>query len=157
MAQNSSVDSTARLTSALAKASIPFHTCSSPLYSQYTRPYNRQFSYKPVGVAIPENEEQVAQAIRAARAVGVKVQALSGGHSYAAHSTGGRDGSLIIDLQKFQKVEMVREGDLVPVKARIGAGVRLGTLATELWEQGGWAVSHGTHPGLVNSPLSVEG
>src|SRR5690606_1629610 len=75
-----------------------------------------------------------------------KVQARSGGHSYAAFGLGGKDGSMVIDLEAFQSVTLQRNG--TKVSARVGAGIRLGNLATKLFELGGRAIPHGTCPGV---------
>jgi FAD/FMN-containing dehydrogenase len=133
------------LITTLQNISIPFHTPASPSFEILVRPFNRAFSFEPLAVVLPETTEHVSEAVLAAKAAGVKVQARSGGHSYAAHSTGGQDGSLIIDMRNFQSVSVDQETGLV----RVGAGVRLGTLATELWKQGRRAIPHGTHPGSV--------
>jgi FAD/FMN-containing dehydrogenase len=137
------------LNTALQKSSIPFHTPASPSFKALVRPFNCAFYFEPLAVALPETAEHVSGAVLAAKAAGVKVQARGGGHSYAAHSTGGQDGSLIIDMRNFQSVSVDQETGL----ARVGAGVRLGTLATELWKQGRRAIPHGTHPGSVWSSL----
>ena len=39
--------------------------------------------------------------MRCAAEGGLKVQARSGGHSYAAFSSGGRDGGMVVDLRFF--------------------------------------------------------
>ena len=50
----------------------------------------------------------------------VKVQAESGGHSYASYSSGGPSGCMVIDLENFQEISLGADGI-----ARVGAGVRL--------------------------------
>jgi FAD/FMN-containing dehydrogenase len=55
-------------------------------------------------ITIPENEEQVGQSVTCAAAAGLKVQPKSGGHSYASYSSGGQNGSLIVDLEKFGEI-----------------------------------------------------
>jgi FAD/FMN-containing dehydrogenase len=48
----------------------------------------------------------VSDAVTCAAAAGLKVQAKSGGHSYASFSTGGKDGSLIVNLQNFNSISV---------------------------------------------------
>lgn len=68
-----------------------------------------------------------------------QVQARSGGHSYASFSTGGQDGTLVIDLASLNGVSVFRDGS-----ASIDGGVRLGNLDEALFNQGRRAMSHGT-------------
>jgi FAD/FMN-containing dehydrogenase len=42
--------------------------------------------------------------VTCAAAAGLKVQPKSGGHSYASYSSGGQNGSLIVDLEKFGEI-----------------------------------------------------
>ncbi|KAI7774044.1 hypothetical protein LA080_009427 [Diaporthe eres] len=89
---------------------------------------------------LPEDDDDVVNAIKAARAQDIKVQPKGGGHSYAAYSSGGQDGSLILHMRNFSAVKL----DIETKIAVVGAGVRLGQLATELFRQGKRAVPHGT-------------
>lgn len=79
-----------------------------------------------------------------AAASGLKVQAKSGGHSYASFSSGGKNGSLIVDLRAFNTIEVDDETEI----ATVGTGVRLGNLALGLFERGERAVPHGVCPGV---------
>lgn len=127
----------------LQESGIPLHLPDTANFKELARPYNRHFLYKPAAISVPNTPEDISKAVSCAGSNDVKVQARSGGHSYAAYSLGGQNGSLVIDLRNFQTV-VVDEGTGV---ATVGAGVRLGTLASELFRQGERAVPHGTIPG----------
>lgn len=62
--------------------------------------------YQPAAIVSPVTPEQVSQAVRCAAYNQLKVQAKSGGHSYASYSSGGINGSLIVDLKEFNGVEV---------------------------------------------------
>lgn len=56
----------------------------TPLYqAAWVKPYNLDVPVEPAAVVRPADSEEVAAAVRCAVASGVKVQAKSGGHSYA--------------------------------------------------------------------------
>ena len=63
--------------------------------------------------------------------------------SYASFSSGGQNGSVVIDLQEFQNIEVNDNGI-----AKVGAGVRLGDLALSIYNQSKRALPHGTCPGV---------
>lgn len=108
-------------------------------YTNYSSPYNLRLQYKPEVIALAETNEHVSAAVRCACRSGLKVQARSGGHSYASYGMGGVDGALIVDTQRFQDVSYDENSKV----ATFGAGVRLGNLALALQEYGR-AVPHGT-------------
>ncbi|KAJ4410572.1 hypothetical protein N0V82_009236 [Gnomoniopsis sp. IMI 355080] len=124
----------------LQSLSVPALFPDSPGFEKYAQSYNRVFSYRPAAVCVPESEGDIAKAIQCARTHGLKVQPKSGGHSYGAFSSGGQDGSIIIHLKNFTSVEL----DTTTNVAVVGAGVRLGRLASELFRQGKRALPHGT-------------
>ncbi|KAF2404165.1 FAD-binding domain-containing protein [Trichodelitschia bisporula] len=107
-------------------------------------PYNIRLSYTPAAIVIPENNQHVSDAVICAAQNKIKVQAKSGGHSYASFSSGGQNGSLIVDLAKFQDVSVMEGAGI----AQIGGGIRLGNLDIALFQQGKRAMSHGTCPGI---------
>jgi FAD/FMN-containing dehydrogenase len=130
---------------------IPFSTPNSSDYESLRLPYNVRLQPKPAIIVIPETPQQVSEAIRAAAQSGIKVQARSGGHSYASFSVGGQDGSMIIDLREFHDVEVLEQftdpetGEVLKgVVAKVGGGVRLGNMARKIYEQGKRALPHGT-------------
>ena len=114
---------------------------SSPSWSQSIEPFNLRLHYEPLLLVVPETAKQVATAVNCARSHKVKVQSRSGGHSYGAMGLGGKNGSLVIDLKKFNSIAV--DGETVTV----GPGVRLGNLAIALFENGKRAVPHGICPG----------
>ena len=124
----------------LQKHSVPSIFPDSPDFEKLARSYNRVFSYQPAVICLPKKDVDVSNAILCARDHGLKVQAKGGGHSYAAYSSGGKDGSLILHMGNFSSVEL----DTHTNTAVVGAGVRLGQLATDLFHQGRRAVPHGS-------------
>lgn len=131
------------LVNKLAKGKVPVVLPGEGTYEQFARPFNLRAVYEPAAIALPTSYEHVVQAVNAAAHCNVKVQAKSGGHSYASYSSGGEDGALVIDLQNFNSVTVAEDGI-----AAVGGGVRLGNLDEGLWEQGQRAVSHGTCLGV---------
>jgi hypothetical protein len=113
-------------------------------YDALVRPYNLAISFKPSVVVLPQTQQNIQDAVVCAGQSGLKVQAKSGGHSYASFSSGGKDGSMMISLQAFQKVELNANTGI----AKVGGGVRLGNLADGIYTQGQKGLSHGTCPGV---------
>ncbi|KAB8304310.1 hypothetical protein EYC80_003720 [Monilinia laxa] len=124
--------------------SVPYQDSSSSSWNQTISPYNLRLAYTPAIVALPTATKQVSDAVVCAAAAGLKVQAKSGGHSYASYSTGGKDGSVVISLENFNSVSLDNKTNI----ATVGGGVRLGNLALGLYNQGHRAVPHGTCPGV---------
>ncbi|KAJ8121266.1 hypothetical protein ONZ43_g2237 [Nemania bipapillata] len=122
---------------------IEFKTPSDPDWGIYSSTYNLRVPAIPEVVVLPATIRQVSQAVRCADTCSFKVQARSGGHSYASHSNGGMDGSVVIDLRKLQDISLKADGIV-----RVGGGVRLGRLANTIFEQGGRALAHGTCPAV---------
>ncbi|KAI8624180.1 Glucooligosaccharide oxidase [Xylariaceae sp. FL1651] len=120
---------------------IQIKTPLEPDWELFSSTYNARVPVNPEIVILPETIEQVAQAVLCASSFGLKVQARSGGHSYASHSSGGANGSAVIDLRKFQDVVLCND-EIV----RVGGGVRLGKLALGIYQQGKRALAHGTNP-----------
>ncbi|KAM0329532.1 hypothetical protein ACHAQA_004841 [Verticillium albo-atrum] len=106
--------------------------------------YNLDIDIEPAAVTRPETTEEVAAFVKCASENNVKVQAKSGGHSYANHGLGGEDGALVIDLENFQHFSMDRK----TWRATIGAGHKLNDVTEKLHDNGGRAISHGTCPGV---------
>lgn len=140
MGQHSITPDLDQLRHQLQLLSIPSVYPDSPGFDKLARSYNRVFSYRPAVICTPGKDEDVSNAILCARDYGVKVQAKGGGHSYAAYSSGGKDDSLIIHMRNFSSVELNTQTDI----AIVGAGVRLGQLAADLFRLGRRAVPHGT-------------
>ncbi|ORY17984.1 hypothetical protein BCR34DRAFT_621631 [Clohesyomyces aquaticus] len=132
------------LSDCLNGKSVPVSWVSSPNYAGLAAPYNLRLPYKPVVIVIPTTAQHVQDAVTCAAKAGVKVQAKSGGHSYSSYSSGGKDGSMMIDLQSMQNIKLDTATGIVTV----GGGVRLGNLAQGIYDQGQRALPHGTCPGV---------
>lgn len=128
----------------LEEKQVPYKTSADAAYPGLIEPYNLRLAYKPAVVVLPNTNQHVQDAVVCAGQAGLKVQAKSGGHSYASISSGGQDGSLIVNLQPLQTIELDKSSGVVSV----GGGVRLGNLGDGIFKQGNAAVAHGTCPGV---------
>lgn len=113
-------------------------------YAALIEPYNTRLPFTPAVVVLPMTNQHVQDAVLCAAQAGLKVQAKSGGHSYASNGLGGKDGSMSINLQSLQTIQLDQASGI----ATVGGGVRLGNLADGIWNQGNASVSHGTCPGV---------
>lgn len=116
---------------------IPLVAPADKQYANFSAPYNLRIQNKPAVVVFPESNHHISDAILCATKYKLKVQARSGGHSYASYSTAS--GELILDLQTFQNVSIDKKSYV----ATFGAGVRLGNLELALRPHGR-ALPHGT-------------
>ncbi|CAJ2512188.1 Uu.00g052030.m01.CDS01 [Anthostomella pinea] len=108
--------------------------------SEHVRRYNLDITTTPIAVTYPKTTAQVAAIVKIAANAGLKVQAKSGGHSYAKYSS--PDGGIIVDLKHFQKFEM----DPKTWWATVGAGTLLGDLTKRVHDPRHRAMAHGTCP-----------
>ncbi|KAF9920112.1 hypothetical protein FBU30_010113 [Linnemannia zychae] len=115
-------------------------TPSSSTYSIDRLVYARNFDFAPVAIYHPATNNDAAAAIQCAAAYHIAVAPRSGGHSYEGYSAGGRNGSLVIDLNLFQQFSVDTNTNI----ATIGAGTRLGPLYTRLWKAGEYLIPAGT-------------
>ncbi|KAK3940858.1 Glucooligosaccharide oxidase [Diplogelasinospora grovesii] len=136
--------STLSLIQCLKTKSVPFYVQQSPDWTEYATTFNSRLQYEPAAIALPTTVQHISDSVICASNNGIKVQAKSGGHSYASYSTGGRDGDLMVDLENFNSISL---DDSTGV-ATVGAGVRLGNLALGIWNQGKRALAHGTCPSV---------
>lgn len=127
----------------LANKSVPLTVSTSGNWSEFVTSYNIRLQYDPAVIIIPETAQQVSDSVFCASLNGIKVQAKSGGHSYASTSSGGKDGSMVVDLRRFQNVTV----DEATGIATVGAGLRLGNMALALNDKGR-ALAHGTCAGV---------
>lgn len=113
----------------------------------WVKPYNLAVDVSPAAVIRPNSSDEVAAAVRCAAASGVKVQARSGGHSYANFGTG--DGALTVDLARLQRyaIDGDDDDDDATWHATVGAGMTLGDVDARLQETGR-AFAHGVCPGV---------
>ncbi|KAM0299408.1 hypothetical protein HYE67_007744 [Fusarium culmorum] len=125
-----------------------------PLYAWWSMPFNLEFPVVPAAVIRPQTVIQVAETVKCATKHGVKVQALSGGHSYGNYGLGGEDGAISIDLDNFKDFSMNNK----TWYATFGAGMNLGELDEHLHANGRRAIAHGTCPGVgTGGHLTVGG
>ncbi|KAH8898406.1 FAD-binding domain-containing protein [Thozetella sp. PMI_491] len=118
---------------------------SDPFYQiAWVKPFNLDVSVTPAAVIRPQTAQDVSSIIKCANDNGVKVQAKSGGHSYANYGLGGEDGAVAIDMVNFQDFSM----DNSTWQATIGSGTLLGDVTTKLHDAGGRAIAHGVCPGV---------
>jgi len=106
------------------------------------RPYNLDYPVKPVAVTYPNTADEVASIVKCATTHNLKVQARSGGHSYANYGLGGEDGAIVVDMRNFQQFSI----DNSTWQATIGAGTLLDDVTKRLHEYGNRAITHGTCP-----------
>lgn len=131
------------LADCLGNKNVPVRFISSPDFAQRAKPYNLRLPYTPVVIVVPTTPRHVSDAVICAAGSGVKVQAKSGGHSYASFSSGGKNGSMVVDLQPLQDISLDNGTGIV----KVGGGVRIGNLALGIFEQGRRGLPHGTCPG----------
>ncbi|KAL1866869.1 hypothetical protein Daus18300_006572 [Diaporthe australafricana] len=127
----------------LANKSVPLTVSTNTNWPDFSTSYNIRLEYNPAVIIIPDTAQQVSDSVVCAALNGIKVQAKSGGHSYASTSSGGQDGSMIVDLQSFQNVTVDDSTGI----AAVGVGLRLGNMALALNDKGR-ALAHGTCPGV---------
>lgn len=131
------------LADCLGNKNVPVRFASSPDFDELAEPYNLRLPYTPAAIVLPTTPQHVSDAVLCAAESGVKVQAKSGGHSYASFSSGGKNGSLIVNLEPLQEISLDNETGV----AKVGGGVRLGNMALGIFEQGRRGLPHGTCPG----------
>lgn len=116
-----------------------------PFYQlSWVKPFNLDVPVTPVAVIRPDNAKDVAEAVKCAAKSDVKVQAKSGGHSYANYGLGGDDGALMVDLVNLKDFSM----DEDTWYASVGAGHRLGDMDKKMHAAGKRAMAHGTCPSV---------
>ncbi|KAI5863319.1 putative glucooligosaccharide oxidase [Durotheca rogersii] len=116
-----------------------------PLYQiSWVNRYNLDIPVEPIAVTRPQTAQDVSDFVKCAVTNDVKVQAKSGGHSYANYGLGGQDGELVIDLVNLQDFSIDRN----TWRATIGGGTRLSKVSDLLHDNGKRAISHGTCPGV---------
>ncbi|TAQ87865.1 hypothetical protein B7494_g3829 [Chlorociboria aeruginascens] len=128
----------------LTKANVPYVVSTSTNWTTLVTPYNLRLFWEPVAISLPVTEQHISDSITCASQYKIKVQAKSGGHSYASYSNGGQNGSLIVNLQTFQSVSVDAKSGI----AKVGGGTRIGNLAIQVFAQGNRALPHGTGPAV---------
>jgi len=140
---NADMGKRAAIDDCLTGAGVPTDAPGSAAWKEDVAPFNQRVPYTPVAIVVPSAVAHVQAAVSCAAKVGVKVNAKSGGHSYASFGLGGENGHLVVELDRLNAVTV----DLTTKIATIQAGARLGHVATSLYSQGKRAISHGTCPG----------
>ncbi|KAG6829574.1 hypothetical protein H0H92_004123 [Tricholoma furcatifolium] len=130
---------TADLKGSLKSAGISAVFPGDSSYSSASAAYNQRFAISPAAIAYPKTPQEVSQAVIIGATQNLKVVARGGGHSYIANGLGGRNGSLVLDMNNFSKITVnSSQGTAI-----IEAGNRLGDIATAL-ANNGRALPHGT-------------
>lgn len=88
----------------LATHNVPFVDSTSSRWIYLSTSYNLRIQYQPALITLPETTQNVADSVRCAAENGLKVQPKGGGHSYGSYSSGGQNGSLIVNLENFNNV-----------------------------------------------------
>lgn len=98
----------------LISKGVPTTLNSSSDWDSLTTAYNLRLQYTPIAVTIPTTPQHVSDSVTCAAASGIKVQPRSGGHSYGSYSLGGKNGSLVVDLQKFNDISLDKCSSRIP-------------------------------------------
>ena len=83
------------LADCLGSKDVPVYFLNSPEFAQSASPYNVALPYNPAVIVIPSTTQHISDAVVCAGKSHVKVQAKSGGHSYASFGLGGQNGSMV--------------------------------------------------------------
>lgn len=128
----------------LTQRNVSIRLISSSDFAQRSKTYNLRQQWTPAVIVLPTTVQHIQDAVVCAdQNDGIKIQAKSGGHSYASFSSGGQNGSMMIDLENFQEITMNAQ-----FIVKVGPGVRLGNLALSIYNQHKRALSHGTCPAV---------
>jgi len=146
--------SNAALEHCLTTKKVPFKVRCDADWADYSKTVNLRLPVTPAAIVVPDDSRHISAAVVCAGRSKVKVQAKSGGHSYGSYSSGGIDGQVMIDLRNFNKTALTSDGTNVAV---IGGGVRLGPMATAIYNQGKRAISHGICSGVGIGGHSTHG
>jgi FAD/FMN-containing dehydrogenase len=103
----------------LTAKGVPYADQSSANWTALSTPFNLRLIYEPAVITIPETPGQVSKSIICAAAAGLKVQAKGGGHSYASFSSGGKNGSMIIDMENFGSIAVDQSTFLTHVNHKV--------------------------------------
>ncbi|MBS1895138.1 MAG: FAD-binding oxidoreductase [Actinobacteria bacterium] len=88
------------------------------------------FGRLPEALVSPRSEDEVVEAVRAARRDGRRISILSGGHSWIGAPL--RESGVLLDLSAFDRIEV----DVAARTARVGAAARSGVFAKALAAEG---------------------
>ncbi|KAJ6631164.1 FAD-binding domain-containing protein [Mycena sp. CBHHK59/15] len=130
------------LTECLNDNGLNVEVAQSPNWQTSTTPFNTRFHYTPAAIVYPTQTSDVSKAVECAAKFRIHVSALSGGHSYSASGYGSQDGALVIMFRDMAKITYSSSDGM----AIIQPGIRLGDVATELYDKYGRAMAHGICP-----------
>jgi hypothetical protein len=94
------------VTNCLTSNKVPFASNSSVNWDYFATDFNLRLVFEPTVITLPKTPEDVSNSVRCAAVARLQVQAKSGGHSYGSYSLGGKNGSLIIDLESFNSISV---------------------------------------------------
>lgn len=137
----------------LQDRSVPFISAQSPTWAADTTAYNLRIPATPALLVNARIVKHVQDAVDCGVAVGLKVSARSGGHSYTSLGLGGENGHLVVDLTHMNSISVNANTHV----ATIGAGARLGDVARELFDNDGRAIPHGSCPAVGLSGHILHG
>lgn len=133
--------------------SVPYISPQSPSWATDAASFNLRVPATPALLVYAHTVKHVQIAVDCGLAVGLKVSARGGGHSYTSLGLGGENGHLVVDLANMNSISV----DGTTHIATIGAGARLGDVARELFDNGGRAISHGSCPAVGLSGHILHG
>ncbi|KAL2822095.1 hypothetical protein BJX63DRAFT_378076 [Aspergillus granulosus] len=116
--------------------------------------FNLNIPVTPAAVTYPQSADEIAAVVKCASDYDYKVQARSGGHSFANYGLGGQNGAIVVDMKHFSQFSMNKSTFI----ATIGPGITLGDLDIELYNAGNRAMAHGICPTIrTGGHLTVGG
>lgn len=139
----------------LQNRSIPFLDTNHADWATETTAYNIRLPATPCLVVYAQTAQQVQDVVACGVAAALKISARCGGHSYASLGLGGDHDHLVVDLTRMNSITIDPHTNI----ATIGAGARLGHIATTLYHEGGGrrAISHGSCPAVGLSGHLLHG
>ena len=122
---------------------------TDPSYNDVRFIYNKLFNYFPHAIYYPESEKDISYLIKNLAKYKLEFAIRCGGHAYepASLSIG-----YIIDVKNFSKIKINGEKKYV----KVGSGIRLGTLITELGKKN-YITATGESSNVGISGLSLAG
>lgn len=137
----------------LQQLGLPFLYDQSTDWTTESTAYNLRIPAVPAIVVYASTVQEIQHVVSIGVEAGLKVSARCGGHSYASLGHGGENDHLIVDLTSMNSVVVDSNTNIATVEA----GARLGHVASELHDQGGRAISHGSCPGVGISGHLLHG
>ncbi|MFE6996514.1 FAD-binding oxidoreductase [Microbacterium sp. NPDC057659] len=121
---------------------------SDPEWDELRATYSLLLDQQPAAIAVPHDADEVAAAVRYARAHGLRVAAQATGHG--ATTLGDLADTLLVRTLELDEVDV----DPATGHVRVGAGVRWSAVVPQLAEAG-FAARHGSSPtvGIVGYSL----